>query len=106
MKTTAGYLLQQSTVFVLKVWRVCVRGRLLPVSMGMISELIEDRVQGRVGKDSGEIEKDSFGLGNIRQVRVGGSELTFAAHLFLNSSRKRRHCLLPATFAFICAAAE
>jgi hypothetical protein len=93
-------LLQQSTVFVLKVGDGRIRGRVLASSMGassmgapprgMIGDLIEDWVQGGVGKDSGEIEKDGFGLGNIRQVLRDGSALTFT-HLLLSSSRRRRH---------------
>ena len=54
------YLLQQCAVFVLKVWRI--RRRRLRVFM----ETVEDRINGRVGKYSSEIEKDRFRFGNIR----------------------------------------
>ena len=79
------YLLQQSTVFGLRVWLSCIRNRCLPISW----------IEGRLGKDSGEVEKDSFRFGDIRECCVGVSELTFAALRISNSSRNGKHSFTP-----------
>ena len=65
------YLLQKGAVFGLKVWSVRIRRRL----MAIFSEIIQNRIQGRVDKYFRKIEEDSLGFGNIRQARIDVNEV-------------------------------
>src|ERR1700733_3310155 len=94
------YLLQQSAVFRLGVWR----SGILPLfsdtvlfsDLVLYCELLRDRsrVQRWVSKCFGQVEKNGLSFGDVWQVCAGVIELTLACHRFLDGSRKRRHCLL------------
>ena len=78
------YLLQKGAVFRLKVWSVRIRRRL----MAIFSEIIQNRIQGRVDKYFRKIEEDGLRFGDIRQARIDVNEV---ALWFSDRSRSRRH---------------